>query len=579
MRQGSGVGEASVISGGAPPRGLKQDRTPRPRHGRPPPDLLPYTNRNNRREEKKRPTEQGNRTQAPSVGGDKSRSYVRKISADRLLGQLVVSPSTREAIFEHYPEAKEDQILFRFIVYALVGTLRDRDTGLLRIGQPVLEWIAGRPLHSGSANVPRMWAKDVIAYLQGRLDGFEYIKHIPAERERLLKSDGLSDGLRSIFREDLRRRLDEVVDPVDVLSGKGHHAMRASRERKRIKDQLREEEAEAPSQTARYIFHRMNFHRTSHRYTKSQKYIPGAIEYAREMQIDVKEIAGETEQDRQERIEQLRQRYLSILRTTWVQPQPFYKYSRKKRTDRIFGYNPSALRLPGKVRKILTRDFVTLDLKSAHLVIAASLWNVPEVLERLEDETYSVWGDLMGYFGLGHLDPSESLYEWVKKKLKHATYSVIYGMPGPNIKGAFTLGMRVMLGDNAGQRLSEHWLIRKLLEARRRELERIEVVGFAKTATEIVAEVSEDHDARSVMATVAQSYEQEIMKEILVYEQEHVEKRKAENRKKDFQVMLWLHDGAQLHFTRNKNLHIREIQRRVEQRGRDLGIPICLELE
>src|SRR5690606_38309791 len=101
-------------------------------------------------------------------------------------------------------------------------------------------------------------------------------------------------------------------------------------------------------------------------------------------------------------------------------------------TDRIFGHNPSVLHLPGRVRRILCQDFVEIDLKSAHLFIAASLWGAEKTRERLLTDGYSIWDDLMDHFH-GRLTKSHALYRPFKGALKTATYSSIYGMEEPAI--------------------------------------------------------------------------------------------------------------------------------------------------
>ena len=78
---------------------------------------------------------------------------------------------------------------------------------------------------------------------------------------------------------------------------------------------------------------------------------------------------------------------------------------------------------------------------------------------------------------------------------------------------------------------------------------------------------------RNVSGTVAQSYETELMRVVLEYEEEHHAQHPGDA---DWRVVFWLHDAAFLDFTRREDTHRPEIKRRVEAKAAEYGIPTYL---
>jgi hypothetical protein len=89
-------------------------------------------------------------------------------------------------------------------------------------------------------------------------------------------------------------------------------------------------------------------------------------------------------------------------------------------------------------------------------------------------------------------------------------------------------------------------------------------------------------DARSAMATLAQSYEQAAMQVILEMERDR-ERDQSRNR---FKVALWLHDGAYVRL-RSKRARRKDLNRRLRERceeladfaGKDVPMPAFFEFE
>lgn len=492
---------------------------------------------------------------------------------DAYMGNAVCSATLLETIEERHPVTRDDERARRYVVYALFG-LCDNDTGLPLLGKSTLEWIDGKPFRGDR------WGEDVLRDLRETFPKMGWRAYVPKHKPRLLQRDGLHADVRSRADEERRSGQDEVDRPVFAVTGEAFDRRVVSENRKAMVEMLEAEELDAPSETARYVMHRMN-HRAPNVFTR---HVVPQLAEARKLvaSLDVKD-------------EDLRDHYYKVLRHIERQPQPFYKPSGRGRTDRIFPANPSALSLPKRVRDVLSRRFVQVDLKSAHLFIGAALWGCQEALIWLQRPGYNIWNELWSHFQLDWYGreywPVASEF---KAACKEAVYSTLYGMEESYVRGQFTRSLGDVLEpvplivaseegacsmhEYAARHLVRHPVISALLEARDRELERIEREGGAETATGIRVETDPDEDvnAASVLATVAQSYEQEIMKEILLYEEEH----EVTYGGADFRVTLWIHDGAAIHFTRRQKTHEEAMQERVEAKSRDLlGVPMSLEIE
>jgi len=289
-------------------------------------------------------------------------------------------------------------------------------------------------------------------------------------------------------------------------------------------------------------------------------------------------------------------RLSNVLSAIADQHQPFYTYSNSGRTDRVFGYNKGVLALPKKVRAILCQDFVEVDLKSAHLLIAAWLWGADEALENLSDEDFSIWDDLMRHYrplfeenGYDVPEKGDDLYGAVKAALKVAVYSTVYGMHEIAIKGQVTKSLGDILGDEAGKHLDDHPIIAQLLERRDEKLREMGVgdVLYGPTGIRIevekgLGEEGEGVGPKSAMATLAQSYEQAAMQVILELERD----REQSGSRNYFRTALWLHDGAFVDL-RHKRARVRDLNERLEKRckelsehaGKDKPMPAFFETE
>lgn len=486
--------------------------------------------------------------------------------------RLTCNAATRDALLALLPAAADDPVLLRYAVFALWTTWLDRETGLRVIGQPELEWIGGKPF-GGS-----YWGQNVIALIEDRLPAFTWKEYELGGRCRLIETDGLPEALHAAVRADLSLGVEDFECRVGVLSGRPHDKNEATR--------LRAETLAAcdamtpPSPTSRWIQRALN-HRPANVSSRVLRQVAEARAYVEQMEIgvDLKRQNGETAEAMAARKAEVRDAvrgaYLASLRAIEEQHQPFYQFSGRGRTDRVFGHNPGALSLPADVRRILYRGFLSVDLKSAHLYLAAALWGVDDVLETLKREDYSVWTDLLVHLDLGHLAPGTADYAEAKDALKRATYSVIYGMKESSVVWTFSRAAHRLVGPGAGTRLAGHWLIRRLLDARDEHLAALTDGTVLETPTGIRVVVGGDVDARSAMATLAQAYEQQLMSVVLEHERDHHETANPPS----FHVALWIHDGCYVAISRSERKHVREISNRLARRAEELGVYARFEVE
>lgn len=473
------------------------------------------------------------------------------------LEEQVCERRVRRKVFELVPAAREDDILHRYVVFALRTNFYDEKTGHRVLPAGALKWIGGGEFETGIA---------LLDYLKQHFD-LQYRDHIPGKRCRLLVQDGLPQELHQFDKEESFVPLSQQKDPAYLLSGRSYTAKRGSEKREELREQLQEERHGAPSIGARKTFDLLNFgpgkdHRSSRLTSKMLDHLDQAYERVRSMDIK----AGQ------------RDYYLSQLSAIGRQHQPFYTFSSKGHTDRVFGYNDGLLNLPSEVRAILCQDFVEVDLRSAHLLIAAWLWEAGDALSQLRKESYSIWEDLMRHLkplfhdqGQSVPSPGEQLFSRVKATLKKAVYSTVYGMPAPSIQATVTRDLKSILGRKVGERLRNHSIIGELLSKRQQKLREMEVGSVIEGPTGIRVEIEEPVggdgvDPRSAMATLAQSYEQAAMRVILELERD-LENQGGRNH---FKIAVWLHDGAYVKM-RSLRARTKDLDERLRKRCEDLA--------
>jgi len=500
-------------------------------------------------------------------------------------GRRTCSVPVREAIFQHHPDARHDGRVLRWIYLALYGTFIDRDTHQRVISWQMLEWVCGEPF----SHRPRgsSWnGGRALEYLRSEttLTGLEWTDYVVGERCRTIKADGIHPAVVRAVTQDLVSPPSKHIERVYVLTGERMHKRHGRDARRRMNALLDTEEGNAPSDTSRRIWQHMNAVDARH-LNRITEHVPAAVDRVRTRPYDVsiEKRVGESYQAhkaREKRLtDSLRRYHWNVLRSIESQHKPFYRFSSAGRTDRIFGWNRSVLDLPRDVRSILCQGMHNIDLKSAHLCIAASIWQAEEAQERVSDPRYSVWDDLAEHYAplieraTGDPAPSRELYARIKAALKPAVYSVVYGMPEPNVKGELTKAFRDVIGydvgSEAGMHFGEHDLMRSLFDARARVRRCILRDGGMRAADGRFIHVNPamNNPAASVLATVAQSYEQELMSVLVDYET-HREATVSRNR---FNVLLWLHDGAYVRL-RSERARMKDVRKRLTEKAADLGV-------
>jgi hypothetical protein len=498
------------------------------------------------------------------------------------LRRTTCARTTRDSILAAYPNAAGDEILWRGLVYLLFCAAHDRETGRRLAGLDILEWIAGRPIyHSTTRNdVPRR-GEDVLIYLRERLlPDLRWSGWVAGERCRLILADGIDPTLRQLVRADLATPIREIKDRVRVIDGTRYDRRAMKREREELHEEAVALYDAAPSATSRYFLERLNDldARPINGFTK----LLAGMDKAKAASLiwEVEREANESDEEYEQREEDVRNGLLRLLRAIEDMPMPFYQPSSRGRTDRVFALNQSVLMLPRALRSILCdgASWNELDLTSCHLAIASAIWGVESLRGFLADDG-EAWPSLMRAIGLTDIEAGTEQYDELKDILKRGTYSSVYGMIEPAIKAQVTRALAEAGAAANGSDFASAWLIRDLLDARQERLDAITLNDGAETVTGFRAEIStpDDVDERSVLATIAQGYEAAIMRVTLEYEEQHLAEAAARGEQPDFRVMLWQHDGCSVRWRRKRATHLAEMQRRVAEAAAVYGIPTRLE--
>lgn len=518
---------------------------------------------------------------------------------------------TRQLIFEYVPEARADKVLFRWCAYALWTDWRDQTTHRRVLHHKILHWIGHHRFNT---------AKAVLEHVKERLPEMKHSDTwAPGQHTRQIIVDGLPEELWKAVSADLDTPPSSYNDRAYVLSGDCVGQQDAGKIRGEIEKEI--EGLTPPSPAAERIWDYMNG-LPSRRFARFSDNIERAIEYVGRMEIDVgisrkhkwllRKLTGcEKEEDgtlagnvdrykarlrheRRKLAKEQRVRYKQILHQIALQHKPYYKFSRQERTDRIFSQNASALMLPTEAREILCEGLYDVDLRSAHLLIAAWLWGAEGALETLTQEGYSIWDDLMEHCrplfekqDLNVPEKEDPLYAEVKAGMKIMLYSTVYGMPAPSIQANVTKALKPILGPEVGKHLKKHAVITQLIDARDEQLkglkpgETIEAPTSIEIEVEVSLEEEKEDDChkvgpRSALATQAQSYEQELMSVLIDVARE----------REDFRPLLWLHDGAECVARRPNGLEtavneaLTAKQRELtEFAGKDRLLPAVFEVE
>jgi len=249
------------------------------------------------------------------------------------------------------------------------------------------------------------------------------------------------------------------------------------------------------------------------------------------------------------------QRQLNLLNNILVQSQPFYKPAR--RSVRIFPSGGNILCLKKELRKILTRDWMEMDLKSAQLAICTILMPLPKVKEFLENGG-NIWTHLFDWLNVEKTPDNK----WIIKK---TLYSLIFGATRKTLKRTLS-----ELGEEVYPKFMENPLIEELIKKRDSKFREIRKKKGATDCFGRFIPCKDNKDKRSVLSQLAQSYELKLIFPAVKY---------ALGQQHRFRIALWQHDGfSVVVFDKTR---IRNIQSTIEYlvkcEASELGIPTKLE--
>ena len=397
-----------------------------------------------------------------------------------------VTRGFRAALAEELPGLGTHKDYWLMTQHLLFGTWHDVDTGLLMISAELLAAIEGKPSnhHYNAMTFLDRYRTQVLDF---------------SIQESVLHSDPDRCKVRSVKQITLPVRVQELVeaerrtrDSDRVWMSTGNTAMRKHSSEQRKADRAKvNQQAQGGfvNLSTRLLLDYLNA-LPPHRFTAALKHLPEAME------------AAATLSDAENQ--------LNLLTSIRDYAQPFYVPVDK--TTRVYSLRESVLRLHRDLRKIMTQDWITADLKSAQLAIVATVWDVPSLRDYLR-EGKSVWRDLCGHMGVGFTDDH-------KAGMKTALYALVYGAGDQRLEAHMAKHFGTTLPGESGKDIfgafKRHPVIRSLLLARGRQLKKIRNESGGEDAfgnfTAIVKTRKDGYgfeydNARSILACIAQSYE------------------------------------------------------------------------
>jgi len=211
-------------------------------------------------------------------------------------------------------------------------------------------------------------------------------------------------------------------------------------------------------------------------------------------------------------------------------------YKQVGNSERLFTMGDSAAYLSSDIRDILFSGTWSADLSNAHLVIAARLWGLDNLLALIEEKK-KIWPYL-----LQELQLPETKKE--KAALKTAIYATVYGKPVPQLKGQITRE----LGKEVTALYMELPMTATLLNGRDRHMDGIRACGgitdaYGKFHTLTDTGEEGEKAVRTLLSREVGSYEFKVMS--AAAEVIHGSKGQA-------WIPLWLHDGIYVKFRDDK---------------------------
>ena len=340
----------------------------------------------------KEAVERGGKDSGPRASAEKGPAPEASNPHALAIDHANCSGAVVDLIRARYPEARVGTLFLRYLVFVLLtDPLREDDTDEVRFGERVQMAVAGRSFYGGYSG------SDVVAEVQRHLPSFEVR---PADwrrgREQTIVCDGVAPELRQRLREELSK---PARQRTYVTKGQARRKDAGTYERR---DLLAAAEAvPAPSPTAAFVRDTLNA-RPPNLFTRS-------LDFERARRFAATDYAprrrsGESESDHAARAVRARGSVLASLNAIEAQPQPIYRCSRRGRTDRVSPCHPAIPALPADVRAVLAPSFEEHDLRCSYLSVVSALWEFDRLLDRLLDEAYAPWLDLVRGVAPEHAD-------------------------------------------------------------------------------------------------------------------------------------------------------------------------------
>ncbi len=456
------------------------------------------------------------------------------------------SKRLRELCRETMPGLDKNPAYWRLLHWSLFGPEED---GLVYIPARKLAQFEGKEKQYASNNyrsatlIERfqrdVWPVGVQQWVYSQ-DGTEC-------RPRSVEVSSLPADVLALAEEELRMPVTKLVERVEFVSGRKWHPQR----QKQYQTAAREESLlmldNSGCVLAREAIQYLN-DRPTNSFTAMLAHLDEARSEAR--QIENK---------------QTRREALRSLAAIEENPKPLYVPSESGRTVRFFS---AMQRLPREVRKRLTQDWVSVDLKSAQLAIVARLWDIP-LVEGFLASGESVWGYLQDELELVRSEENKAI-------VKQALYATVFG--GERSKrGAVhrDVGLKLLGDATFAERFYAIPLIDELYKAREGAANRILLDGGSADAFGNWVSIPADRNGkprpRSTLASIAQSYELYLLEPVF---------REAFNGK-GVAIQLYLFDGLCLSFTDRQRAaaKLERLQEKVEARAKGFGMLTALEVE
>lgn len=224
-------------------------------------------------------------------------------------------------------------------------------------------------------------------------------------------------------------------------------------------------------------------------------------------------------------------------------------------TVRIFPVCSSIAQLSKSVRRKIFKDCYEVDIDHAHFSINSKLWGCTLVEDYLK--LGDIWKDLVKFVG-----GSAENFDDVKADLKKSVYAIFYGASTSAVKKATTENLEKYGIKNGGKKLLQHCVIATIISARDIQIAKIEKEGGARDIYGNFILLTDEVDAKSILAQVAQSVELKIMKSVV----------DLAKKSRFFEIVCWLHDGCTVKCS-DAGV-VEKICSTIEKTSIEIGIPV-----